>query len=48
MSDHHTYKKLEVVGSSPNSIEEAIENALAECAKTVNNMNWFEVIENDL
>lgn len=45
MSDHHTYKKLEVVGSSPNSIEEAIENALAECAKTVNNMNWFEVIE---
>ncbi|MDG1734007.1 MAG: dodecin family protein [Thalassotalea sp.] len=45
MSDHHTYKKLEVVGSSPNSIEEAIENALAECSKTVNNMNWFEVIE---
>ncbi|TRX58028.1 dodecin [Thalassomonas sp. M1454] len=45
MSDHHTYKKLEVVGSSPNSIEEAIENALAECAKTVNNMNWFEVVE---
>ena len=45
MSDHHTYKKLEVVGSSPNTIEEAIENALAECSKTVNNMNWFEVVE---
>ncbi|WOH36540.1 dodecin family protein [Thalassotalea fonticola] len=45
MSDHHTYKKLEVVGSSPLSIEAAIENALAECAKTVNDMNWFEVIE---
>jgi flavin-binding protein dodecin len=45
MSDHHTYKKLEVVGSSTESIEAAIENALAECAKTVNNMNWFEVIE---
>lgn len=45
MSDHHTYKKLEVVGSSAKSIEAAIENAVAECAKTVNNMNWFEVIE---
>ena len=45
MSDHHTYKKLEVVGSSTESIEAAIENALAECAKTVNNMNWFEIIE---
>lgn len=45
MSDHHTYKKLEVVGSSTVSIENAIENAISECAKTVNNMNWFEVIE---
>ncbi len=45
MSDHHTYKKIELVGSSPNSIEEAIENALSECAKSVNNMNWFEVLE---
>lgn len=45
MSDHHTYKKLEVVGSSTTSIEDAIQNAISECAKTVNNMNWFEVIE---
>ncbi len=45
MTDHHTYKKLEVVGSSHVSIEDAIENALAECGKTVNHMNWFEVLE---
>lgn len=45
MSDHHTYKKIEVVGSSKNSIEEAIDNALAECAKSVRNMDWFEVTE---
>ncbi|KGK00189.1 dodecin [Thalassotalea sp. ND16A] len=45
MSAHHTYKKLEMVGSSANSIEEAIENAIAECAKTVSNMDWFEVVE---
>jgi flavin-binding protein dodecin len=45
MSDHHTYKKLEVVGSSTTSIEDAIQNALAHCNKTVKNMDWFEVIE---
>ena len=35
MSDHHTYKKVELVGSSPVSIEDAINNALAEAAKAV-------------
>lgn len=45
MSDHHVYKKTEVVGSSTSSIEEAIDNALAECAKTIRNMEWFEVTE---
>ncbi|WP_068546255.1 dodecin [Thalassotalea crassostreae] len=45
MSDHHTYKKLEVVGSSTTSIEDAIENAINECSKSVSNMNWFEVVE---
>ncbi len=45
MSDHHTYKKLELVGSSKNSIEEAIQFALDECGKTVENMEWFEVVD---
>jgi len=45
MSDHHTYKKIELTGSSKSSIEDAISNALAECAKTVENLDWFEVIE---
>ncbi|WP_261843266.1 dodecin [Aliamphritea ceti] len=44
MSDH-VYKKVEVVGSSKTSIEDAIENALAECNKTLTNLDWFEVIE---
>ena len=44
MSDH-TYKKLEIVGTSESSIEEAIQNALDECNKTVKNMDWFEVSE---
>ena len=45
MSNHHTYKKIEIIGSSSTSIEEAIENALAECAKSVRNMDWFEVVD---
>jgi flavin-binding protein dodecin len=44
MSDH-TYKKIELVGSSPNGFEEAIKNALARAQKTVRNMRWFEVAE---
>ncbi len=45
MSDHHTYKRIELVGSSPTSIEDAINNAIAECSKSVKNIEWFEVIE---
>ncbi|MFT5529323.1 MAG: flavin-binding protein dodecin [Alteromonadaceae bacterium] len=45
MTNHHTYKKIELVGTSPNSIEEAINNAISECSVTVKNMNWFEVVD---
>ena len=41
----HVYKKIELVGSSPSSIEEAVNNALARAARTVRNMRWFEVVE---
>lgn len=44
MSDH-VYKKIELVGSSPKSIEEAVTNAIARAGKTVRNMRWFEVTE---
>jgi len=41
----HVYKKIEIVGSSPNGSEEAVQNALARAKKTVRNMRWFEVTE---
>ncbi|TVP88122.1 MAG: dodecin domain-containing protein [Pseudomonadaceae bacterium] len=44
MSDH-VYKKVEIVGSSTKSIEDAINNAIAECSKSVRNIEWFEVVE---
>ena len=45
MSDHHTYKKVELVGSSTSSIEEAINNALAEASKSIRHLEWFEITE---
>ncbi|NCF09853.1 MAG: dodecin flavoprotein [Gammaproteobacteria bacterium] len=42
---NHVYKKIELVGSSPNSIEEAIETAIARAEKTLHNIRWFEVVE---
>ncbi|WP_416466124.1 dodecin [Pseudomonas sp. LFS044] len=45
MTDHHTYKKIELVGSSATSIEEAINNALAEAAKSIKHLEWFEVVD---
>lgn len=44
MSDH-VYKKLEIVGSSPVSTDEAIKNAVERASKTIRNMRWFEVVE---
>ncbi|TWT74334.1 dodecin [Allorhodopirellula solitaria] len=44
MSDH-VYKKLELVGSSPDSIEDATANAISRAAKSVRDMRWFEVTE---
>lgn len=44
MSDH-VYKKIELVGSSPTSIEEAVANAIARAGKTIRSMRWFEVTE---
>ena len=41
----HVYKKIEIVGSSPHGMEEAVRNALARASKTIRNMRWFEVIE---
>jgi dodecin len=42
---NHIYKKIELVGSSPNGFEAAVKNALARAGKTVRNMRWFEVTE---
>ena len=44
MSDS-VYKIIEVVGSSPTSIEDAIEGAITRAASTIRDIRWFEVKE---
>jgi flavin-binding protein dodecin len=44
MSDH-IYKKIELVGSSPKSFDDAVKNAIDRAKKTIRNMRWFEVSE---
>lgn len=44
MADH-VYKKIELTGSSPDSIEQAVQNAIAKAHESIRNMRWFEVVE---
>ena len=41
----HTYKILDLVGSSEKSIEDAIQNAITRASKTIREMKWFEVVQ---
>jgi dodecin len=42
---NHVYRRTEVVGSSPESVEEAIRTAVRKASATVRNIEWFEVGE---
>jgi flavin-binding protein dodecin len=44
MSDH-VYKTLELTGSSPSGIEDAVNRAIAKASETVRNIQWFTVEE---
>jgi len=41
----HTYKLIELVGSSTIGTDDAIRNAIAKASLTVKHLNWFEVVE---
>jgi dodecin len=42
MADH-TYGITEIVGTSPDSLQQAIRNGVARASRTVRNLDWFEV-----
>ncbi len=44
MSDH-VYKIVDVVGSSAESSDQAIRNAVQKAAETLEHIGWFEVVD---
>ncbi len=41
--NNHTYRVIEIVGSSPEGVDAAIRSGLARAAQTMRNLDWFEV-----
>ncbi|MGW2639047.1 dodecin [Streptomyces sp. NPDC001348] len=44
MSDH-VYRVTEIVGSSPEGVDQAIRNGIARAHRTLRNLDWFEVTQ---
>jgi len=42
---HHTYKHIELTGSSEKGIEDAVQSALAKASKTIQHMRWMQIID---
>jgi flavin-binding protein dodecin len=45
MTSENTYKVIELVGTSPESVEKAIESAIGRASQTLQGLDWFEVKE---
>ena len=39
------YKLIEITGTSPSSIEDAVDKAIKRAHKTVKELSWFQVVE---
>ncbi|OGV78250.1 MAG: hypothetical protein A3I83_00375 [Methylotenera sp. RIFCSPLOWO2_02_FULL_45_14] len=42
---NHTYKLIELVGSSAIGTDDAIRNAITKASLTVKHLDWFELVE---
>jgi flavin-binding protein dodecin len=40
----HVYKSVEITGSSPDDVTDAIRRAIAKASETVRHIDWFEVV----
>ncbi len=43
MTDMSTYKIVQIAGTSPDSIAEAMRNGVARASQTLRNLDWVEV-----
>ncbi|MFF4213139.1 dodecin [Streptomyces sp. NPDC001796] len=44
MTDH-IYRVTEIVGSSPEGIDQAVRNGIERASQTLRNLDWFEVTQ---
>ena len=44
-NEDHSYKIIELVGSSSVSIEEAVQNAISKASRTLRGLRWFQIVE---
>ncbi|WP_217168539.1 dodecin [Streptomyces sp. AC512_CC834] len=42
---NHTYRVTEVVGTSPDGVDQAVSNAITRASRTLRNLDWFEVTQ---
>jgi dodecin len=43
--DEHTYRLSEIVGTSSESVHQAVRNGLSRASQTIRNLEWFEVTQ---
>ncbi|MBA2947040.1 dodecin [Streptomyces himalayensis] len=42
---NHTYRVTEIVGTSPEGVNQAIRNGIARANETLRHLDWFEVTQ---
>ncbi|MEU3252478.1 dodecin [Streptomyces sp. NPDC006997] len=42
---NHTYRVTDIVGTSPDGVDQAIRNGIGRASQTLRNLDWFEVTE---
>ena len=40
----HVYKSVEITGTSPEGVTQAIDRAIAKASETLRNLDWFELV----
>jgi len=43
--EDHIYKKIEIIGTSDKSSDDAVKNALSRATSSIKNLRWFEIVE---
>ncbi|MGW0697915.1 dodecin [Streptomyces sp. NPDC002867] len=42
---NHTYRVTEIVGTSPDGLDQAIRNGISRASQTLRGLDWFEVTQ---